>query len=141
MTEAAATAPADGIRVIVRDGQNEGEPRKGTYVGEVTVYAILDEETGNLLSMKDAETRPEAADEQIVRELGDNPKIVLDDGETVYGCQVWWEYEDTTENHIRIQEFEISKIETYLAGAKDNLEKLKAEAASPTASTSSDKEA
>lgn len=52
---------------------------------------------GSLRSLQNAEVRP---DDAVIRQMKaqggrltrirDNPKIVLDDGRVVYGCQVWW---------------------------------------------------
>lgn len=72
----------------------EKGPVFGQWVGNVTVY-VINHPRGSLVSNKLAETRP--TDEEVAKiggtleELKDNPKIVLDDGEVVYGCQVWWE--------------------------------------------------
>ncbi len=66
----------------------------GQYVGDVTVY-VINHPRGALVSNKLAETRP--TDEEVAKiggtleKIDGNPKIVLDNGEVVYGCQVWWE--------------------------------------------------
>lgn len=77
------------VVVMTDDGQKPGK-----YIGKVTVYAIVTDE--GLLSNKLAEEKP--TDEQIAASGGelvtvkDNPKIQLDSGEIVYGCQVWWDW-------------------------------------------------
>ena len=69
-------------------------PVLGQYVGDVTVY-VIHHPRGSLVSDKLAETRP--TNEEVaaiggrLERVDGNPKIVLDSGEVVYGCQVWWE--------------------------------------------------
>ncbi len=82
------------MRVKVMDGTGVNLLGYGNLVGRVDVYAIQMPD-GSLRSLVDAE---EAPPEEIVRDSGgelvrieSNPKIVLDDGRVVYGCQVWWE--------------------------------------------------
>lgn len=79
-------------RVAVRDGSGAKELGKGTYVGEVAVYFIVGPH--GITSGKNAEEPPPPetvpAGSKVVYREG-NPKIVLDNGEVVYGCQVWWE--------------------------------------------------
>lgn len=80
-------------RVRVHDGSGEKLLGEGTYVGDVAVYFIHMPD-GSLRSLSNAEEEPppemvpEGAE---VISSTDNPKIVLDNGRTVYGCQVWWE--------------------------------------------------
>lgn len=89
-------------KVVVYDGTGEVLLGEGELIGYVTVYGWFDEQ-GRLLSLNDAETKPEGAkladfddilDGQVtgVMEIVHNPKIRLDDGRIVYGCQVWWKY-------------------------------------------------
>jgi hypothetical protein len=83
-----------GTRVQVNMGDGVTPQGKGTYQGEVAVYYILMPD-GSLHSKQDAEERPtieeiEAANGKLITSPG-NPKIVLDNGDVVYGCQVWWE--------------------------------------------------
>ncbi len=82
------------VRVISGDGKKElGE---GDMVGSVQVYFWRNEDL-SLSSCKNAEEKPsdEMIDKMKLRgselvELQDNPKIVLDTGEIVYGCQTYW---------------------------------------------------
>ena len=86
------TSYTPGMRVRVHDGSGEKLLGDGTYEGNVKVYFVSMPD-GSLQSLKDAEQEPppemvpEGA-EVICSE--DNPKIRLDSGEVVYGCQVWW---------------------------------------------------
>lgn len=84
------------IRVDVFDGDAVTHLGQGTYVGDVVVY-FFRRPDGHLLFNSNAEERPSDQQIKMVEELGgsliempDNPKIVLDDGRVVYGCQVWW---------------------------------------------------
>ena len=68
----------------------------GTYNEDVTVYAFW-ESDGSFLSQKFAEEMPndttiDEAEKRgaTLQRIENNPKIVLDNGEVVYGCQVWW---------------------------------------------------
>lgn len=63
-------------RIFVESGNNEKLP--GRYLGEVDLYYTSD---------GISETKP-AGDSY--RLLPQNPKLQLDTGEVVYGCQVWW---------------------------------------------------
>lgn len=79
------------MRVRVHNGDGSEYLGEGTMVGKVAVTAIFRGES--LLSLHDAEqdvTMLMQPGDQLVK-AGDNPKIVLDSGDTVYGCQVWWE--------------------------------------------------
>lgn len=81
------------FRVRVHSGDGKSLLGDGMYVGNVGVYYILMPD-GNLQSLHNAEQYP--PEEQIpegarVIHSANNPKIVLDSGDTVYGCQVWWE--------------------------------------------------
>lgn len=66
---------------------------EGNYVGQTTVYFIRMPD-GSIQSNQNAEIEP---DPDNVPEgcsvfcSEDNPKFVLDCGDTVYGCQIWWE--------------------------------------------------
>lgn len=78
-----------GTRVLVRSGDGLTYLGLGTYEGEVPVYVWWDGEA--LRSQKIAEVPPDPApDDTKVRRIDKNPKIRLDSGEIVYGCQVWW---------------------------------------------------
>lgn len=80
-------------KVEVFDGEGNEPLGLGSLVGSATVYAIAKPD-GSIMSLPNAEERP--SDELIAEHHGelivinDNPKIVLDDGRVVYGCQVWW---------------------------------------------------
>ncbi len=88
---------AVSVRVRVRSGDESEDLGEGTYVGEATVFYYQKETAGEIALYSvpgDAEQEPDPADipegcELIISE--GNPKIVLDTGETVYGCQCWWE--------------------------------------------------
>jgi len=78
-------------RVRVWNGDQSESLGEGNYVGNVAIYAI-EMPDGSLRSNTNAEIEPEDVPEGgIVRKMGNNPKIVLDNGQTVYGCQGWWE--------------------------------------------------
>jgi len=75
--------------VLVWSGDRTVYLGEGMMVGFVTVYAFYDGE-GALRSSKIAEEKPEGIPDEVIRELKSNPKIELDSGGFVYGCQVWW---------------------------------------------------
>lgn len=80
-------------RVRVWNGDRSKFLGEGWYVGDVTVYFVR-MPNGTLTSLPDAE-KPPALDQlpkgaRLVKS-DDNPKIKLDSGDVVYGCQVWWE--------------------------------------------------
>lgn len=80
-----------GQRVRVKDGSNTSVVGFGTYEGQVDVYVVKTAE-GNLLSDSNAEVKPEYIPPGgVLVKLPNNPKIRLDNGKVVYGCQVWWE--------------------------------------------------
>ena len=83
------------IRVIVYDGTQRNLLGYGWHVDNVTVYAF---DMGEyLLSLEDCEENPsedliqkaEAQGGKLIQ-IENNPKIILDSGPTVYGCQVWF---------------------------------------------------
>jgi len=87
--------PGDKIpeRVRVWNGDQTQYLGEGKYVGEADVYFIRRPD-GSILSNHNAEIEPdpsEVPDDCVVVSSTGNPKIVLDNGDTVYGCQVWWE--------------------------------------------------
>jgi hypothetical protein len=78
-------------RVRVWNGDQSEFLGEGDYVGNVAIYAIQMPD-GSLRSNTNAEVEPDEVPEGgVVRRMNNNPKIVLDNGQTVYGCQVWWE--------------------------------------------------
>lgn len=85
-----------GMRVNVWSGNGKDSLGQGTYVGDVPLYYFWMSD-GSIRSLKDAEEKP--PDELILEMIAiggtltvspENPKIELDSGEIVYGCQVWW---------------------------------------------------
>jgi hypothetical protein len=94
----ARTGMFPGMRVQVWDGDQTTYLGEGTYEGETTVYVMYDPRVSadnlQMGSMPNAEERPpeEAIPEGwTVYAIENNPKIKLDDGQMVYGCQVWWQ--------------------------------------------------
>lgn len=83
------------MKVEVWNGDQSEYLGRGEYVGDVMVYFSLMPD-GSIASTSDAETKPENIPEgaRLVRKM--NPKIVLDNGQVVYGCQVWWNVADDT---------------------------------------------
>ena len=79
-----------GMRVSVLSGDRSKHLGEGTLVGFVDVYAWVDPSDGSLKSPRFAEEKPEGFPEGMFEILRANPKIVLDSGDTVYGCQTWW---------------------------------------------------
>jgi hypothetical protein len=80
-------------RVRVWNGDKSEFLGEGNYVGDVSVYFFRMPD-GSLQSLKNAEIEPSedlVPEGAVVVESDGNPKIVLDSGQTVYGCQVWWE--------------------------------------------------
>lgn len=77
---------AIGMRVKVMSGDGKVDYGLGTLVDFVTVYIGRREGTDGIVSRRMAEEKFEGA-----IEAGGNPKIQLDNGQVVYGCQVWWE--------------------------------------------------
>lgn len=66
---------------------------EGEYVGDVPV-SFMAMPDGSIRSLANAEVKPEPQDIPPGAKLvsaGNNPKIVLDSGRTVCGCQVWWQ--------------------------------------------------
>ena len=80
------------MRVDVWNGDQSKHRGEGEYNEDVPVYFMLMPD-GSLRSMANAEEKPDEAlvpEGAQVLEMPANPKIVLDSGEVVYGCQVWW---------------------------------------------------
>lgn len=90
-----------GMRCRVFDGSGEIPLGEGVYEGNAKVYFMVLAD-GSLQSLQNAEVEPPADEipegaEVVCSE--DNPKIRLDDGQVVYGCQVWWEIIEEHEHH------------------------------------------
>jgi len=86
------------MRVEVWNGDHSEYLGEGEYVGDVSVF-VIQMPDGNLRSLPNAEERPSpdmVPEGAFIRESPDNPKIVLDGGEVVYGCQVWWQPAEET---------------------------------------------
>lgn len=87
----------EGLRVKAVSGDGKTELGLGTYTGDVHVY-IFETEDG-IVSLDNAEQEPsQEIIDYIVSTTGatplemyDNPRIILDNGKVVYGCQVWWQ--------------------------------------------------
>ena len=84
------------MRVQVMSSDKSKDLGLGTLTEHVTVYLYVAPD-GSLASSSDAEKKPsdEAASALeaagcVPYKIEGNPKIVLDDGNIVYGCQVWW---------------------------------------------------
>ena len=85
-------------RISAISGDGKENLGKGWYVGNVNVYSFRDFSTMSLHTLSNAEQRPSdqliEAQSALGRELDileNNPKLVMDNGEVYYGCQVWWE--------------------------------------------------
>ena len=79
------------MRVTVRNGDRSKYLGEGTYNDSAVVFVVVQPD-GSLRSMPDASQYPSRdleATGQVVRHER-NPVIVLDSGQTVFGCQVWW---------------------------------------------------
>lgn len=90
-----------GMRVRVHDGNGEKLLGEGTYEGNVKVYIMVMPD-GSLQSLQNAELEPptdEVPEGAEVVCTDDNPKIRLDSGQVVYGCQVWWEAIEEHKHH------------------------------------------
>ena len=85
------------IRVRVWSGDGQTSRGLGNLVGYPPVFFFRGPR-GVLLSHKECEERPSPElikemeeQEATLVEIPSNPKIVLDNGDVVYGCQVYWE--------------------------------------------------
>ena len=81
------------MRVKVYDGSGENFLGFGNLVGKADVY-LINMPDGSIKSLDNAEECPS---EEFIKEtegelekVSNNPKIILDNGKVVYGCQVWW---------------------------------------------------
>lgn len=78
-----------GKRVRVWNGDKSKYLGEGIIVGFVPVY-IFRNPDGGISSNHFAEEKPEGIPEHLIEKLDSNPKIMLDSGQVVYGCQTWW---------------------------------------------------
>ena len=84
-----------GQRLRVQNGDRSKDLGEGTYLGDVKLYFFRMPD-GSLRSRSDAEEEPSEALLEELQQAGgklvtmENPKIELDSGEIVYGCQTWW---------------------------------------------------
>ena len=80
------------MRVKVTSGDLKRDLGEGTYTEDVWLYYGITED-GSLVSAKNPEVEPKLEDlpgaVKIAR-AEQNPKIRLDSGEVIYGCQCWW---------------------------------------------------
>lgn len=89
------------FRVKVWNGDKSEYLGEGKCIDAVTVYIVKTED--GISSSDNPEEKPWGVDEDDILELSNNPKILLDNGQIVYGCQVWWEHVDEIdENEINI---------------------------------------
>lgn len=86
----------ESIRVKVMSGDGKRDLGLGNMVGGVDLY-FFRLPNGNLMSDKYAEEKPSASliramedDFGAILEEKNNPKIELDNGDIVYGCQCYW---------------------------------------------------
>lgn len=112
-----------GLLVEVSSGDGKIDRGKGTLVGYATVY-FLQSPFGSLQSLANAEEEPRVVppNHKVVK-AENNPKIELEDGTIVYGCQVWWQPVDTKPNHILMVRHAIAQLEAQ----KINLTEILAE--------------
>lgn len=83
------------VRVEVWNGDRSRFIGRGWHVGNEMVYVIEDRRGDGLCLRSEADPTlpPDISDLPegcTVKPLGQNPRIDLDNGKTVYGCQVWW---------------------------------------------------
>ena len=90
---ACTTLATPGTKVKVVSGDSRTDLGQGTYIGEADIYLLRDK-NGSVF-IPDQPEHP-ISEETLVRnrltlsKVEQTPKIRLDSGETVYGCQVWW---------------------------------------------------
>ena len=85
------------MRVLVLSGDRKTYLGKGDHVGDVTTWFWTLRGDGLLMRLAECEQEPSVEIKAKMDAIGyelllinNNPKIVLDGGEVVYGCQVWW---------------------------------------------------
>ena len=117
-----------GKRVRVLGNDDNPLSEDGTYVGDVTVYIRVNAD-GTISSHDEPESEPEGEGWKLIH---NNPKIILDSGQVVYGCQVWWKpipsveiaivlptdtAEILNENNEKISEcFYLGNVEVFIRG-------------------------
>ena len=97
---------AAATRALVTSGDGTTDLGLGWLVGRVPVYFFaVQDNLGHIQSFQYAEDKPGLWARLVMWLQGkhfvswpDSPKIVLDTGGVVYGCQVWWTcVEDTSD--------------------------------------------
>tara|TARA_Y100000034_G_scaffold67850_1_gene81892 strand:+ start:537 stop:887 length:351 start_codon:yes stop_codon:yes gene_type:complete len=78
-------------RVKVWNGDQSEYLGEGTLEGEVEIYGIIT--SSGLTSLADPTQEPHPSQIPANGKLhrGKSPKILLDDGRVVFGCQTWWQ--------------------------------------------------
>jgi len=94
-----------GKRVKVWNGDKSKYLGEGTLVGFVTVYVFRNPD-GGISSSTFAEEEPEGIPGELIEKIDSNPKIQLDDGRIVYGCQTWWAPIEANEEGLRYHDTE-----------------------------------
>jgi len=92
LVDAGGAAHKFPIRVKVWNGDQTEYLGEGDYIGNVSVY-FIEMPDGSLQTNDNPENEPESwqiPEGGTIRHSSDNPKIVLDSGRVVYGCQCWW---------------------------------------------------
>ncbi len=78
------------IKIKVFDGTGKKVLGFGYIIGHTDVW-VIEMPDGSIRSLKDAKKRPTNRSGGTLQRILNNPKIRLDKGRIVYGCQVWWE--------------------------------------------------
>lgn len=88
-----------GRRVKVLNGDQTAYVGEGEHVANVSVYIFVKrdemhiETVGNPEEMPTEETvRMMRSKDMVMEHVPANPKMLLDDGRIIYGCQCWWTY-------------------------------------------------
>lgn len=78
----------EGMRVMVMDASMTKALGEGKLVGMVSLWGWLEKKDGEAW-MEYSEEKPEGKG---AFRIPSNPKIELDSGKIVYGCQCWWSF-------------------------------------------------
>lgn len=96
------------MNVLVWDGSGEKLLGRGELLGYVTVHFWRFPD-GSIRSQPNAEEPPTEEFMEVMQkldgeliEIDGNPKIQLEDGRIVYGCQVWWQFDNAPVPERRI---------------------------------------